>query len=67
MMTANLHDVRTVRARREEATTWLEIEGRDGNNIGLFMPYEVALAMAVAFDGATALEAARRADEESEE
>jgi hypothetical protein len=66
-MNASIHRITTVEARSAGWTAWLGVVSSDGSYVNLFMPYEVALAMAVAFEGATALEAARRANEETEE
>jgi hypothetical protein len=61
-MNASIHRITTVEARSAGGTAWLGVVSSDGSYVNLFMPYETAQAMAVAFEGATALEAARRAE-----
>jgi hypothetical protein len=48
----NLHKVTAVSARRSGDTAWLHVECRDDSYLNMFMPYEVALAMAEAFERA---------------
>ena len=51
--TINLHHLKSVRAASAGNTThWLEMESRDGSYVAVFMPYEVACAMADAFRAA---------------
>ena len=54
MVTANMHSIATVRAKRGGDTTWLEVEDRNGNNVALFMPFAAALMMQKAFEASSA-------------
>ena len=59
MMTANLHNIVTVRAGRGGDSTWLDVEDSKGNSVALFMPFAAALMMEKAFEAARALQEAK--------
>lgn len=52
MMSANLHDVRSVEAISGIGTSWLEVASAGGCRVAIFMPMEIARAMAEAFNAA---------------
>ena len=57
-MTANLHDAVHARADQYNGTAWLEVSNADRNKVSIFMPFDVAEAMAKAFNEAKRLPAA---------
>ena len=58
IMTANLHSAAHARADKYYDTAWLEISNADRSKVSIFMPFDVAVAMAKVFNEAKRLPAA---------
>lgn len=53
-ITVNLHVPKQVVAAESGGTSWLQMSDKDGNDVTVFMPFATALAMAGAFNRASA-------------
>ena len=49
-MSANIHGLKSVKAKSYEGTTWLEIGTKDGCSIAIHMPFATAQGMAAVFN-----------------
>ena len=52
MVTADMHYIETVKADAYNGTTWLQIRSKDGSVFTVFMPMNVAQAVADAYTSA---------------
>lgn len=48
-MSANIHNATKMKALGDDECAWLQIENGDGDHVVVFMPFDQALRMALAF------------------